>query len=710
MLIETLISQSSVSTDAMRLLEKEVERLVAEPTLVELSELVSSPKPAVNLYLCKVLELRIIRGVTSRSLLPEIEFSTRLIHQTPTYHACKVHSLLGLFCWPAEMPNFLTDVASLLNTRAGYQMFLMFLEKVNTSTYIDDKRRSELKKAIGIVFKELQARFSDTFADLIIPIFTELTKVIPLNYDWSLVLRAAGSNQAVAVDFFTEAFNHIDSNHLVGLLDQFSPDCGVLNILSYCKMKNINNKQAVYEYVFKCLVEDVECFSSAVEFWQKIFSSKEHASVLKPVLREVTKAHAQVEEEVKEDADAYYFGFLSIVAKNYPEISAEYLISDEPLPPMRITASFLNKIAKSGTEYLKGVSFDNSYLNVLVSFLRNDSATPSLIGALDFSDKDSVKLILQIMAKYEFTREQVEAILRICENGNHTISELKVECLSRLNIHGSFDVNWSMAKVIEYYYFLKRDRMEYLKYKDSFYSLFIQSAPFDRCFSIVNMIGDIPNVILQNIYDNLSKYPYVELSCFNNDLLSFLNLEVQKPFLEKEVARFVEEWLTFTERREYYQALKSLINIFGSKIDLPGYVDLMLDLVQIDYSFTLNRLIAIFNGYKGMYNTRKAVFMFISAYNASNLEASQSQLSGALTTCLYQPDGPAAFSEILGLDMAKLCDIRMGILKVNRKTAQNIVRNLIKDFKGKALRNLYSNEIKVTKQDFLRERRNCDSD
>lgn len=704
MSLESLVNQLSTNSNVIKLIEKEIERLVALPDLAQLKELRCSRNPAVNVYLCKVLELRIRRGITKRPLGLEIEFVTELLQQNQSYHVCEVYSLLGLFCWPAEMPNFLTDTASLLNCTTGYQILLLFLEKMNSSTDIDDKRRGELKKAIGIVSKDLMAQFQGSFAELIIPIFTELTKIIPLNYDCAIVFGSAAECPEAVIEFFSEASHLLDSNKIVAVVDQLPTDRGMLQVLGSFKMRSINDPQKIYEYVFKCLVEDPECFIPAVDFWQRIFSSKDNGSILNPVLVEVTKAYLGIDEETKEEADGFVFGFFSIAAKNYPEISVEFLRHNENILPVRITANFLQKIAKS-SDCLSGLTFQNIYLNTLACFLRGDPGTPALISSLDFADKDAVKLILQIMGRYEFSTQQTMAVLKMCDDGCLHANELRVECMARLGVRGSFGGEWSMDKVIEYYYFLKRDRTAYIEYKESFHRLFIQNAPFDRCFSIVHMIGDISDPILRAIYGKMDKYPYIELCCFNNDLLIHLDPEIQRPFLEKQVCRFVSEWVAVKDYREYYQSLKSLLNVFNSKIEQPGMVDLMLDLVQIDYCMILNRIISIFNGYKGVYSTQKAVYFFIVAYNAPNLGESQAQLAAALTSCLYQQDGPLAFSEILSLDVNKCCDARSQMEKVNRKTAQNIVRNLLRDFKGKALRNLYENELKVTKQNFLNEKK-----
>jgi hypothetical protein len=209
----------------------------------------------------------------------------------------------------------------------------------------------------------------------------------------------------------------------------------------------------------------------------------------------------------------------------------------------------------------------------------------------------------------------------------------------------------------------------------------------------------VPDAILHNIYEKMDKYAYIDLCCFNNDLLGYL--EDPKPYIEREVSRFVLEWNKITDHVDYYQALKSLITVFAAKIDTYLIVDSLIDLFQIDSSIILCKILPIFNAYKGNYNVGKAVYYLICLYNLPSSTNSHALISNSLTLCLSREDGPMAFHSILGVDINRCCEVREQVLKVNKKTAQNMVRDLIKDFKGKPFNKMFENYNKVTKQDFL---------
>lgn len=703
--LEILAQELSTNPNAIKDIEEEVRTFVNLDSCAPLYELQASKIPSVHIFLCKILEMRINKKISTLDLSEEIDFCSQLILHKPSYQVCEVYSLLGLYCWPAKMPNFMDNVISMLEYEIGYQILLSFLEKVNSNTNIDEKRRSELKKSMTIIYSHVESRFNDKFAGYIISIFTELLKILPKNFNFSLVFKKASEYPEEATSFIIEGFQFIDQNDIVSILDIMPVDSSLVQVLSSIKIAKIKEPNKVFEYVFRSLKSDDECLASSIEFWQKIFSCKFYGAFLEPVLTEILKRYLSINEEIKEDIDQHIFGLFSIVCKNYPENIVNFLKINGEILPVKITSNFIQKLVKADNSdaLLSELSFKNPYLQCLKGLLIEDSSVSNLIFNLDFNDKDSVKIGLQILEKYTFTSDQLMYILKMCENSCLNANELKVECFLKLGVHEKFGTNWSMDDVIKYFYYLKKVPAEYSQYKDYFYSLFIRNAPFDRCFSIIeklgNLPGPVPDFILSNIYEKMDKYPYIELCCFNNDLL--LYLDNPKPYIEKEVFRFVGEWNSISDHKDYYQALKSLLTVFSAKVDTISIIDNLIDLIQIDSCIILNKVLSIFNAYKGSYNVNKAVYYLISAYNLPNVSDSHPMISGSLTECLFREEGPMAFHNILGVDINRSCEVRQQILKVSKKVAQNMVRDLIKDFKGKPFSKMFENELKVTKQDFL---------
>lgn len=701
MLLEDYTAELARNPGAMSKIEEEIRRIAEAPTLGPLLELQESSNPVMLLYTCKALEFRIKQRIGQHPLGDEISFVTRLVHTSPSPKVCEIFSLLGLFCWPAEMPNFLSETVSQLSSPTGYQILLSFLEEVNSNLSIDEKRRSELKKALGIVSNDLLSSFREEFSEFIIPIFTELLRILPKTFDFSIVFRHAPEHPYAAIEFISEALSYVDQNSLISILPQMPTNPCLVQVLTEVRLKNDLNLQPVFEYAFRCLSEDRECLQVVLEFWQYVFSSSKLShpdAILDTVLIEVVRAFLDCDEVTREDSEARVFGFFTVISKNYPEHAAEFVQKNEELLPRRISTNLLNKLARSG-DGLPPLHFNSAYLRCLYSSLKNDPSAPVLMEGLDLSKKDSVRLVLQILSKYNLQPEQLMALHKRCEGACISANEIKAECCSRLGMHQNFDGAWSMDQVIQYFYLLRKDRDAYIRYKESFYNLFLSNAPFDRCFSVVAMIGEFPPVILESIYQHIDRYPYIELNCFNLDLLPVL--PIKRPFIEKEAVRFILEWTKLSDYREYYQALRSLLTVIEKQIGEEGMPDILIELLQIDCSLMVSRVMSIFNSIRIPFNTKKAVYYLLTAYNLPNLANVQAPVSQGLTLCLAQPDGPQAFNEVAGKPLQECVAVQAQISKCNRKGAVGLVRRFLNEFRGKIYNKLFENDKKVTKQNLF---------
>lgn len=703
-ILEQLVRDMNKDPTVIHKIEEEVNRLAKLNDCSELIPISASKIPGVHIFLCKILELRIKRKLTTLNLQDEILFTTQLIKTKPSYHSIEIFSLLGLYCWPAIFPRFMDEVILLFEHNTGYQILLSFLEKINYNTTIDENRRSELKRAIALVYCHIEKQYKEEYAQLIIQIYTELLKILPKTFEYSLVFEKAREYPNEVLIFLIEAVGFIDKDKVVETLSFLKTDPGMIQTLSYFKLNKLSSPNKVYEYAFRC-IEDPDSFLATIDFWQRIFSSSTHENILEPVLNKIIEVYLTIEdEELKEEVDQHIFGFFTIITKNYPSQIREYLKSVGDILPIKIATNFIQKLSKNENSkiFLSGLSFKNAYLECLVNFMRRDPKTPQMIPQLNFMNKDDVKIALLIISEFNFSVEE----LNVCENACLNANELKVECYIKLNINESFDGPWNMDKIIKYFYYLKKRPEVYMKYKDQFYSIFIENSPFDRCFAIVEKLGSVPDFILQNIYDKMDKYPFIDLACFNNDLLPFL--PNPKPFIEKEIYRLVIDWNVIVDHKDYYLVVSSLLSIFSSKLDTYGtdLIDYMIELIRIDSPIVINKVLSVFNNYKGSYNTKKALYYLICAYNSPNLYNSQALISNSITNCLYQADGAQAFNEILGISIDRCCEAKQQICKTNKKSACNLVKDLIKDFKGKSYHQLFKDEFKVTKQNFLPSKEN----
>lgn len=698
---EDLVKKLQRSPSTIQEIEKQVELIASTDDFQILLEMKNSQVPGMHIFLCKIIELKIKRKITTLDLIDEINFVSMLLESNPSYQVLELYTTLGLYCWHARFPDFMNKIISLLNCQIGYKLLLSFLEKVNLNSTIDEKRRSELKKAIFLISNSLFENFKSQFAPFIINIYVEMLKILPKNFDHSLVFDMAPLYPDEALNFVIEGFPYIDHNKVSDILEYLPSDHFLIQTLTNIKLSKISYPEKVFNYVFKSSEYNLNCLIAAIDFWSKTFTSRSEG-ILSPVLTEILRVYLQLDDTSKEDVDQHIFGFFSIICRNYPKSISQFISLHGNNLPIRIVYNFIQKLSKSDPSSLTGLTFSSYYLNVQLAYLMRDPNTPNMMLNLDFKDKDQVKLAVSILSDYNFTSDQLLLIAEKCNDACINANEIRVDCCVKLNIHEQFEEPWNIDKIIKYFYFMKRQPAEYSKYGDSFYRTFINNHPFDRCFSIIEKLGNIPSFILQDIYSKMDKYPFIEITCFNNDLLKVL--PEYSSFVQKEVYRFVSEWDKITDHVEYYQAVTSLLTYITGKMTpgcSPDFAEYLIDLIPIDSPIILNKVLSLLDKYKGPYNTKKALYFLIASYNSPNLSNSFHLISSAITDCLFQEDGPVCFNMILGLDLNRVYDIKAQITKVNRKTAQNIVRDLIKDFKGKPFNKMFEDEFKVTLQHFL---------
>ncbi len=412
-----------------------------------------------------------------------------------------------------------------------------------------------------------------------------------------------------------------------------------------------------------------------------------------------------------------------------------------------ITSTSTNSETATNYMFTRIFFTSSDYLNCLVAYLMDDCTQAlNLVKSLNFQNDEVAKLVVKIINKFNVGRDDLLWILEKCDdfNGRYSFgcaNEIWVECFLRLGQPCLFKDDgkeWSTNDVLRFYYLLKRAPEKCQMYTGAYLSTFSLYSPFDRCFAILQMLGSTAYfAVIDFIYAQITgKFPDpgffqrlcfgdqgftqfqlptrpgpliclddLNLSCFNTDLLGYLPAPAKKIFIEAEVTRFVSEWdKPRDDFNAYYLAVKTLINIIGANIDTPGIIDLLFDLFTIEHSVIVNRCLSIFNKYTGTFPTDKAVFKLLTIYRSPYLCDTQPQTITGLVLAISQKNGPDVFSYFFDMDITKCRDIQLSILKSNnKKTAQNIMRNLLKNFRGKPLHELFRDTVKGKKQNFLKQ-------
>lgn len=714
MKMEQLYLQLTKNPNVIKDIEEEIQKLILSPSLEDTFALFNSNIPEMRLYALKVVEERIkIKKEQNLTLEQEILFMKNIINLDSHNKTSEVFAKLGLYEWPKNFPDFFQIIINLISShkKIGYQILNSFLHLVNNSQEINDKRKCELKSAIGLLIKNLMNLFEDDFAELIIQIFTELIKIIPKKFDYSIIYRKGPDFPEITIEFINEIGDDNNLRDIIDLSSKLPINVGMLMFFNNLKNKspNCENVSLMYEYMFKALRTNLTNFLLSIEFWNKFFSAKDKEDFVDYILTEVVIIFSNMENLQKCESESEVFGFFNVITKKFPQKILQFLESMGDKLERKIGLYFIKKLHAFYPEInLSGLNFNDVILNGTILEMSNNPKCIDILGQLNLADKEASKLVIKIISKYNLSKDMLNEIIKASifpdrENANEVI----VECCIKQNNIEKFDGEWDLDKYIRFFYYLRRIPMQVCQYAPNFYNEFLVKSPFDRCFSILKMLGNFPKEIYEKIYNDIYRYSYEDLNWFNCDLLTFM--KIQEPYIRREVARILHDWTENEATDSLIQCVRSLLNVISTGINKSNAsnvpyepINILFDLLNIDDSGIVRKICEMFITYKNIYDVKKATYYLIVNYNSSFVEASHLNISSALTKCIKENDGPEALSSILcDVSFENCKNLQIECLKYNTKRAQALVRNFLLRFKGKPLNTLYENNFKIGEQNFL---------
>lgn len=698
-------------------IEKEINSLIHSEDLSPTVQLYQSSLPEMKLYALKVVEERIKKKkIGGMALNQEIEFMKGVVYTTTSTYSSSVaeaFATLGLYEWPTYFPDFFQIIIDMmaLKKEMGYKILHSFLYQMNYSQDINEKRKNELKKAIGLVYKGYMQLFEDDMAEYIIPILTESLRILPKDFDYSIVLRKGQEYPEKAVEFISE-MGQVPLGQVVDLASRMPILLGMLLYFNSTKIQDVPNINLLYEYVFKGLRHDLSTFLVAVEFWTKVFGKKNKEAFVEPVAGEVLSIFVNLEEEQKGEVEGEVYGLFNVLIKNYPGEILRVLKSTCTFLPKRLQLFFIKKMYsrinhKDDQLPLKmDIPTNDPIVTATIMVLENNPKVVEMIPCLDLLDKDSAKLVIRILDTFSLPQETLREIITRAKGSSN---EVVVECFLRLGEVESFEGEWDRDKLIRLFYYLRKSPTSVSHLSTRYYQEFILKSPFDRCFSILKMFGDVPRDIYENIYRSIPTYPYLDLNCFIRDLLPFLT--VQEPFISLITSRILKDWVDLDNPEDLIISTKTLLSVISEGIsqansrNAPYHsIDSLVDLLQLDDTGLVRRVADAFCLYKGPYDVKKPLYFLLLNYNSSFVEGAHLNVAAGITKCIKEPSGPVALHEILGnVPLEKCLNLHKDCLNVQTKRAQNMVRVFLKDFKGKPLNSIYGRDFKVGEQGFIKQ-------
>lgn len=780
MLFLDLITQLQRDPKVISQLEEEITR-ISHQDISHISELtnsldMSSPTYSIGIfYIFKAVEMKTKREkLNPDELVKIISYVESIIltyinNNSSSIPCCIVdgYVLLALCSWPALMNNLLNIIAANLNslnnsTNISLQIFHSLLSEINCSVEIDNKRRGELKKAVSNIFS------TDIFNTLInidntpgnnsiyskrtlLLIYKELIKISPKHINMAHVYTISPEQPSEAMEFFIEhGAANISTDVFYNLL-QFLPSD--INFIEMFFNKPVFD-QRVLKYMYEA-IGNPDTLQVSMQYWDRLFTAAAQrdtandmsnlniAPFVKSVLGQIFTTFDLCDEDEKSDLDPTIFGLLMVLGKTQPQQTIEFFTETDnnrnataPSIDPRFPTSALCKIVKERPDLLPNYQFSSIYLNAYKIYLLKDPSCIQYLSMMDYTEKDQVKLAVNIIEKYTYKPEDLESYYKVVEQKTVVptdssvgiIYELLAAIDHKLNRQATLSFN-SPSDAIRFFYYLKTNPDFYNKYSGKYLEYFSKNPPFDRAYSIINRLYLDPTVyqnILQHIYQSIdpnkpAAFPLDHMGCFNTDILMNIknNSEIVSSFVEVECKLFISLYDTLTNHREYYTSLKTLIQVIENNISsTPTLVNNLVDLLYIDYNVVVTKVANIMiskfgdhssNGVLQALDAKKAVYNLSYCYNLPSLITSQASVATALTYILGRygnsgdlsgtnnsnstiTDSAEVFSTILSIDLDKCVKVKNQIKNMDRKGATGIVRNLIKEFKGKAINKLYEKE------------------
>ncbi|AFN82980.1 hypothetical protein EROM_050470 [Encephalitozoon romaleae SJ-2008] len=712
MRLEDLFVRLREDPSAMPEIEREVQRCVDSPDLAPAKELMNSTIPEVTFYGLKVIEHRIkSKKMSNISPEEEMSFMSDVVQVSNADKAAQVFALLGIYEWPSNFPQFFSIIIDLLSHRKemGYKILENFLYLCNYSQEINEERKDELKRGCGVMSHAYMPLFDDSMAKHIIPILTESLKMMPRTFDCSIVLRRGSEFPDKTIEFLNDGMDMLDVESVIDLASHMDISYGMIMCFNNLKDKapRVGNVKKMYEYVFKGLRKDLITFSASIEFWTKLFSRDGVEEIVGEVQTEVVSIYLSIDERQRTEIEGEVFGLFNVICRNYPNIAISFINVNGDCIGRKLALYFLKKLfGSSASSIPNDLTFRDPVLRCSLAIYRKDLSAVDYIQYFDLGEKEACRLVIKILEMFPLSIPQLENILSRCNIPDKTYAnEVIAECFTRLGREEEFTERWTRDETIRFFFYLKRQPEKFRRFAGSYYRAFLEKSPFDRCFAILKMLGDVPEEILRKIYSDIDTYPAIDISCFNRDLLGYL--KNPNPFIQKEITRLINEWRVSEDPGDLVACVKSLVHVIGSASSLSGghkfcpYVNELIEILQVDDPTVVKKVSETFNSHTGPFDTHRAVYLFMVSYNSGALESAHSSIISSLTICIKQKDGANAFSDTLGIDQSACINLREDVLKSQTRRAQGLVRAFLHSYKGKPLNSLYANDFKVKGQNFL---------
>lgn len=738
-----------LKTDPKRIhdVETEVERIINEERIDVIRELFRTEDAQLRFYIFVILEKKTkLLKVRGESLVPIIQFAEECVRGPPMdvflqRKLAGIYAQLGVFEWPSSFPTFFNVVIELMASERllGYLILENFLYLVRSSMEINEERRNELKRAIILgekVLTELLSR--DLFTEETISVYTHLVAILPgQQLDFDAVFKKGGMCVEKTLDLFLEFMSakRFDEKFVENLVD-FAGKIEVNSKMIECFILSehrIGKKSlGLYTYVFRGLSAGVNTFSSSIQFWLQLFrrigqgryrapdgdageSSVFFENLAREVMQETIRVVSTPEpDEISslkiEDMENDVLLLFQTISQSLPAASTQLLNQCSGTMPRRYAVALL-KACRNREQLVLA----DPYLKAYSLFLDGDSRCVHIIGYLDLHDRDVCRLIAQIIRKFDVGKDFLECYYQKIESSEFADEILVCMALKAGNhelidrvLSGDMDIR----KASRLFYFMKYRPDVVAGYIGGFYSLFLRTRPFDRCFATIGLayksFRGVPQNVVQKIYAELDSYSLQEVNGFLCDLLLLLDETLQVPFVEKVFFRLRSEWKEAEDQKTLGAVTKSFLSVLEALATKHRnsdkevqYTNLIIEFLQDTDVVVFRKIASFYNKTKFAFDTERMVYYLLLSYNSFELLDQHSEIIGLLIECIKKEDGPMAFSKF-NFDPVECFKIKVLVNANGARAARGHMKEMLGSIKGKPLSQMHQSAIKIESQNLFR--------
>lgn len=727
----TLLESLSANPKLITAVENEVERIIREESINYVLEAFKIDEHNLRFYLLVILEKKMYILKESNQSLTDIINVTEFILLNYEFKSIdekklsKLYAKIGLFTWPGSYPNFFNILVELIKIRRkiGFLIFENFLYLMHNNIEIDENRRNELKRAMVLLKDNLIQLINNDFClEEVISIFTHLISILPKPIDFKIILEKGYHFPEKSLDFFLEAIyaKYNDFGFFTNLVN-FSEFIDVepkmiecfLNLKDHLFCKNLQ----LYSYVFKGISKNIYSFSLSLQFWIIVFrkglQDEMFYSLATQILQEVIRVVVTFQDDdctsIKiEDLESDVVTLFGLISHNYQSANHFFL------------TNYINNIPRKYAVILLKANKDKStlplncpYLKTLAFYLDNNPIATEIMMQLDLNDKDSCKLIGQVVRKYYLDRYKLINIYNSVKDRPFTeeaIANIILKLEDPLFIKQSLEGEMDLKKAHIIFYFLKYNPQSVAIELNKFFLFFLNQQPFDRSFSIIALIYKnftVPKEIWEKIYGSLDFYSLKDLNYLCIDLLQKLNEELQIPFIEKVFLRLLNEWNEPEDEIELANTTKSFISILEALVlkniktqNEINYTNLLIEFLKFTNPQILLKVYSFHNRVKFNFETERMTLKLLMCYNSFEMVDCQNEIISLLIECIKKEDGPLAFQKF-NFCPEKIHKISELIKNSSMKRSRSLMKDLLNDIKGKPLSNLYEPTNKIQSQNLF---------